>query len=110
MPEKSVREMNKYERLHYSLASRTFHTTIRGAIILGLVSLIIGLGWYAYSYANQLISGAFGVSKNAEAILSKVVDHTNLGNDVMSFYRSLSPEERGDEVTGEYLARYSSFT
>ena len=37
MPEKSVREMNKYERLRYSLASRTFHTAVGGAMILGIV-------------------------------------------------------------------------
>ena len=40
MPEKSVREMNKYERLRYSLASRTFHTAIGGAAILGIVALV----------------------------------------------------------------------
>ena len=44
MPDNSVREMNALERKHYSLAARTFHATVMGAAILGLVALLIGLG------------------------------------------------------------------
>ena len=109
MPEKSVREMNKYERLRYSLASRTFHTAIGGAAILGIVALVIGLGWYAYSYSSQLIKGAFGVSKNAQMIISKIIDPTDLGRDVMDLYRSVPAETRGDGDDAEYLSLYDSF-
>ena len=102
--------MNKYERLRYSLASRTFHTAVGGAMILGIVALIIGLGWYAYSYSSQLIKGAFGVTKNAQQIISKVVDPTSLGRDVMDLYRSVPEETRGDGDDAGYLSLYDSFT
>ncbi len=114
MPEKSVREMNKLERLHYSLASRTFRATLIGSIILGLLALIIGLGWYTYSACRGLIEQSFSVAKNTAVILSKVVDPAPLAKDVMSVYGSefygkdTLPDP--DSLSDDYYDKYKALT
>ena len=60
MPEKTVREMNDRERLHYSLAARVFHSALMGSVVLGLVALLIGLGLYTNALVGQYIGEAFG--------------------------------------------------
>ncbi|MBQ9511168.1 MAG: SpoIIE family protein phosphatase [Clostridia bacterium] len=108
MPEKSVREMNKYERLHYSLASRTFHAVLIGAIILGLVSLLVGLGLYAIALSGQYIGEAFEVSKNARAIIDKVADIAPMAEETMKIYSSMTDAERAEVGEDNYYARFSS--
>ena len=106
MPEKSVREMNRLERQHYSLAARTFRSTIIGAIILGFVALVIGLGLFAYVLANSYIDDAYDLTRNTEVILEKVVDIRPLAEEVMTRYNSMTDEERAGVGSGEYRARF----
>ena len=53
MPQKTIREMSELERKHNSLAARVFHSTIIGSIILGVIALLIGLGMFSYTLADQ---------------------------------------------------------
>ena len=106
MPEKSVREMNKIERQHYSLAARTFRSTIIGALILGFVALVIGLGLFAYVLADNYIDDAYDLARNTEVILEKVVDVRPLANEVMTRYYAMTDEERAQIGQGEYRARF----
>ncbi|MBQ1502231.1 MAG: PP2C family protein-serine/threonine phosphatase [Firmicutes bacterium] len=108
MPDKSVREMSKLERLHYSLPSRVFHTTILGSLILSLVALLIGLGLYTVALANQYIGSAFDLSRSAAAIIEKVADAGGCTAQVMDIYRSLSDEERAQMDTEAYHQRFAA--
>ncbi len=63
MPEKSVREMSRIEKQHYSLEGRTFRAVIISSIILGSVALLIGLGLYAYALGGQYIGEAFTTAR-----------------------------------------------
>ena len=110
MPKKSVREMSALERRHYSLAARTFHTVLIGALILGMVALAIGLGLYTYDLANRYTSEAFQISKTAAGVLQEAADIKPLSDDVMKAYRSLDEEIREGTRTEEYRARFASFT
>ena len=107
MPEKNVREMSKIERMHYSLASRTFHTTIIGAIILGTITLLIGLGLYAYAIFSQTVGQGYGLAQNVNAIVSKVVDITTIEDETMEIYNSYSKEELDSMSHEEYSALFS---
>ena len=107
MPEKSIREMNKYERMHYSLAARTFHAVVIGAVIIGLVTLLVGLGLYAVAVADQNITTAFGLTRNALAITEKVVDVRPLAMQVMEKYHAMSDEERAAVNESEDFSRFS---
>ena len=108
MPEKSIREMNRYERLHYSLASRTFRATLTGAILLGLAALIVGLGLYVYALGRQYIGTAFDLSRNADMIIEKVVDVEPLAAEVMERYRGLSEAQRQETGTDAYRSYFSN--
>ena len=110
MPKKTIREMNTVERQHYSLASKTFRSTIMGAIVLGVAALIIGLGIYTYTLVHQYITEAFNLSKSAAAILQEVVDVEPLADGVMSDYRAMSDSEREQTGTDAYRARFSDYT
>ena len=65
MPEKSVREMNAVEKMHHSLAAKIFRATVTGCILLGLVTLIVGLGLYTYTLSGQIIRHAFDLTRSA---------------------------------------------
>ena len=110
MPKKTVREMSDIERQHYSLASKTFRSTIMGALILGVAALIIGLGIYTYTLVHQYITEAFNLSKSAAAILREVVDVEPLADGVMSDYHAMSDSEREQTGTDEYHARFADYT
>ena len=110
MPEKSVREMSALERKHYSLAARTFHATVMGAAILGLVAFVIGLGLYTYALVGQYIGETFGLSRSAATVAEQALDSEALAADVMEIYRGLSPEERSGARTEEYRAAFAHLT
>ena len=107
MPEKNVREMSKFERLHYSLASRSFRMTLAGSIVLGVVALLIGLGLYTYSLANRYISEAYNLSKHAAGIIDKIIDHGELTNQVMDIYAKSRADGTAESGNMTYNARFS---
>ena len=74
MPEKSVRQMSRFEREHNSLSARTFRAIISSSILIGLVALLIGLGLFVYVLTTRYIDTAFNASKIAESITEKVLD------------------------------------
>ena len=110
MPEKTVREMNDRERLHYSLAARVFHSALMGSVVLGLVALLIGLGLYTNALVGQYIGEAFGLSRSAAAVVEQVIDTQSLSSDVMEIYHSLSEEERAEPRSDEFRAHFSHIT
>ena len=107
MPEKSVREMNEFERRHYSLAARTFHATVMGAALLGLVAFAIGLGLYTYALVNRFIAESFSTARSTAAIVEEVVDVRPLAEEVMAAYRAQSADARAQTGTEEYRERFA---
>ena len=103
MPEKSIREMSKIERKYYSLEARVFNSVINGSIILGVVSLIIGLGLFAYSQASRYINTAHNLSRSASAIIDKVADPSSLAEEVMDRYAS---RKGADPDSESYIADF----
>ena len=106
MPQKSVREMSELERKHYSLAARVFHATVMGAAILGLVSLLIGLGLYAYAMAGQYIGEAFGLARSTAMVVDQIADTQGLRDEIMTVYQGLTEQQRADPDREEYQALY----
>ena len=105
MPEKSVREMNALERAHNSLAARTFHSTIIGAIAFGVAALLIGLGFYTYALIHQHITEAFTLSRSAAAILKEVVDVEPFADDLMVAFHAQNKDGLDQMGTPEYRER-----
>ena len=51
MPSKSVREMSKLEKAHYSLAAKMFHAILAMALIIGAAA--VSFGFYLYVMALE---------------------------------------------------------
>ena len=78
MPEKSVREMNRLQRQHYSLSTRVFRASLMGSVILSIAALIIGVGLYSYALLQQHTVEAYHLTQNAEIMLSRVTNIESL--------------------------------
>ncbi|MBQ7170800.1 MAG: SpoIIE family protein phosphatase [Clostridia bacterium] len=110
MPEKSIRDMNRLERQHYSLAARTFRATVMGAILLGLAALVFGLGLYAYALGEQCVAEAFNLSRTTAALMEQTVDVGPLAEEVITRYRALPEERRQEMGTDAYRAAFADIT
>ena len=107
MPEKSVREMNRLQRQHYSLSSRVFRASLMGSLILALAALIIGVGLYSYSLIQQSTVEAYHLTQNARTMVGRVTSIDSLARRTMEIYRGLSDAERAEVGTEAYHARFS---
>ena len=108
MNRKSILEMNALEKRHSSLAEKTFRTSAKGCILLGLVALIVGLGLYTLALTGQVIRHAFDLANYASVSATRGADAVTLSEQVMGIYRGLSEEERQLSGTQEYREFYSS--
>lgn len=106
---KNLREMNEMERKHSSLAARVFHITIVGSFLFGLIILVIGIGLYSGSIAKQYISTSFNMSRNAGIFLQRLVEFEPYAEEVMDAYRSQTEEERQENRSETYIARFRHF-
>ena len=106
MPEKTVREMSENERKHYSLEARVFHATLLANVILGVIALLVGLGIYAFTLSEQLISQSFRVARSATVSVFHGADAPSIAEAVMDVYYSLSEEELAGTGTEEYRSLY----
>ena len=107
MPEKSVREMNRLQRQHYSLSTRVFRASLLGSVILALAALIIGVGLYSYALLQQHTVEAYHLTQNAGMMLGRVTSIDNLTRETMERYRGLSEAERAQVGTEAYRARFA---
>ena len=99
--------MGTWELFHYSLQSKVFRSTIMGAIVIGLATMLVGLSLYTISLVNQYIAESFGLAKNAAVIIEHWINEDDLSNEVMRIYRSLSEDERQRTGTEEYKAAFA---
>ena len=93
-----------------SLENRVFRISLIGGLVLGVVSLVIGLGIYAYILAGQYIARAFNLSRTTSVVVQEVIDIETLTDRVMSVYSSLSADEKADPSSQEYLARFAGIS
>ena len=107
MPKKSIREMNTWELLHYSLQTKVFRSILVSMVVLGLVTLVIGLGLYSWSLVNQYIRESFGLVRGVAINSEKWIDEESLVKGVMAIYRGMSEEERSATGTEEYRSQFS---
>lgn len=105
MPKKTIREMSDAERMHFSLAARTFHMILMASLVLGLVAFIVGVGLYTIALGGQYSAESYSLARSASSIIDKVVDIRPYATQVMNVYNSLTDEEL-EVQDEEYFARY----
>ncbi|MBQ9642459.1 MAG: SpoIIE family protein phosphatase [Lachnospiraceae bacterium] len=71
MPEKTIREMEEWEKKHYSLAAKVFHATLMASLILGGILLLTGLVMYTVSISQLFIQEGYNQALNARSVLER---------------------------------------
>lgn len=108
MKEKALGEKDTLRRKHHSLAAKTFHATLLGCVLLGIVALAIGLGFYGYALIRQSASHAFDVANCAAMPIRQSEITDDLSGQVMEIYRGLSDSERDRVGASEYRALFDA--
>ena len=106
---KTIKEMSAWERRHFSLQAKTFHAVLVGALILGIVALITGLGLYVYSLSHEYVQSAFELTKNASNVMGNVVDVSSSCRKTIDIYQSI-PEEDREVQDEEYFKKFTEVT
>ena len=93
-----------------SLTVRTVRTTVLGCLLLGIISLLVGLAVYTNTMTKQSVERAFGSAQRAMLSVKHGTDSYTLAKEVMEIYRSLTPEQRALMYTDHeaYREFYSS--
>ena len=107
MPEKSIREMGAWELFHYSLKTRVFRATLMGALLLGIVTMTVGLISYTVSLLSQYSGQSYALASSTAIIVDRWIDEDAISSMVMDVYRSMTPEERAKTKTPEYRERFA---
>ena len=90
-----------------SLTAKTIRSTVLASIALGLVALVIGLGFYGYTLIHQYIARAFETAKLASVSAQRGADAVGLSKEIMGIYRGLTEEEKNQVGTEEYRRHFS---
>ncbi len=107
MPEKSIREMNDFERLQNSLSARTFHAIIIICVVLSLAAVLFGFYLYTNSVRNQYTEKA----EDAAKTIAGIVDGDEVGkyvDAVTETYLGLSEDVRQKPDSDEYAKAFES--
>lgn len=110
MGNKAKKEKKNKKKKQRSLQGRVFRISLLGGLILGVVSLLIGLVIYSLVLFDQYTTLAFNLSQNTSTIVDDVVDIADLTDHVSSIYHGLTEEEKSNPDTEEYLNRYAEVT
>ena len=110
MPEKSVRDMTKWERMHHSLAAHIFHSVNFVAFMFGLISLLMGVSLYAFALIGQYVAEGFNLSKTAARFSERMLDLDPVISEVHRIYSSLTDEQLAEVGTEAYHERFEHVT
>ena len=89
-----------------SLKAKVLRYIIFGALVLGTVTLGVGLSMYTYSLFDRFVSEACGLADSTQALISNTIEFNILAESVMDKYERLTDEERAQTGTEEYNARF----
>ena len=98
----------KKEKKYTSLQAKVFRAVLMGSLLLGTVSLLIGLAMYSYGMMEQYISESFGLAITTANILQKQVDVQSVSRKVMEIYRTMDADELEMNRTDTYRAKFST--
>ena len=92
MPSKSVREMSRRERRHYSLSARTFRSLMLVMLIISVAAIVFGFLLFTATVNREYRTEAWHLSKMAVDRLDKRAIRRE-AEDMLAVYDSLTPEE-----------------
>ena len=90
--------MNKTERI----TARTVNLSVISSVVLGLVSLLVGLSIFSNSLMKDSVSRTRTTTSKAASSAEHIADIAGFAEDVMQLYESLTPAQRALTGTEEY--------
>jgi sigma-B regulation protein RsbU (phosphoserine phosphatase) len=107
MARKSVREMNYFERLHYSLSAKMWHAIIRFSIILALTAFVFGLLFYSHQLREQYSNKASVLAGSIELVVDPdIMDR--IAKSAAEVYNGLPENVRNDPSSQAYQDAFAS--
>ncbi len=88
MRKKSIRDMNYFERVRYSLSSKMFHTILLFSLIISAAAVAFGFFLYCGAVRTQYAMIANNIARTASAIY-RYEECMHFASDVLDIYGSL---------------------
>jgi len=89
------------------MGEKMLRDTVLHLLILGAISLVMGLTFYTIARAQQFITLAYNAASSSVVSVTHGGDPKKLADDVMSVYNGLSDEQRSLKGTAEYRALFA---
>ena len=81
---------SRWNLLPHSLALKVLRSTFIGTLILGIVTLIIGLGLYTWSLVQQYSAESFMLARSVASSIDNAVYEEKICERVLAIYQGLS--------------------
>ena len=108
MPKKTVKEMNQWERAHYSIRSRTFKMILACGLIISVAAIAVGIFLYNLALRNQYVTIAHNIAKMPTMVFDES-EGKAFADPVMQAYFAASGMNTDGENSEEYLNSFEKF-
>lgn len=107
MPKKSVREMNRIQRLSNSLGARSFHMILLLVIVLGAAAITFGYYLYSETIDREFRMETWHMARSATLLFDRDMIK-NKADQILEIYDSIADEDRlNDGRALMYTARFA---
>ena len=106
MPKKNVREMSALERRRHSLSAGTIQSVLLLSVLLGLAAALFSVFLYGSSLRRECKESTYHLTGTAALAIDREMVRS-LSEEVLGVYGGLSEEERADDGSAEYIAKFA---
>ena len=85
-----------------TITTKTIRITILGCLFLGLISMLVGLSIYGGNLLREYVKVSFNMARFASYVAQRGMDASELADEIMGVYNSLTEEQRSKVGTPEY--------
>lgn len=107
MADKKGKDKTRKKEVRRSLKSKTFFITLLLAMGIGAAVLVTGFMLYLVGVVREYYVNTWNQA-NSEAAVLEQTNYKDICDEIIRIYDSMTPEERGDGKSPEYIAKYDS--
>ena len=107
MADKKGKDKTRKNEVRRSLKSKTFFITLLLAMGIGAAVLVMGFMLYLVGVVREYYVNTWNQA-NSEAAVLEQTNYKDICDEIIRIYDSMTPEERGDGKSPEYIAKYDS--
>ena len=107
MADRKDKDKTRKKEVRRSLKSKTFFITLLLAMGIGAAVLVMGFMLYLVGVVREYYVNTWNQA-NSEAAVLEQTNYKEICDETIRIYDSMTPEERGDGKSPEYIAKYDS--